>query len=99
MLRSCAVFNILIGTLAILTGSGISLLAIGLGGGWSFGALLEVSVICGPLIIAGALYASSGVALWRSFPGVTGKVLWLQGIAWVLCFAYCLMWFPVVRSS
>ena len=62
MLRTCAVFNILIGTLAILTGLGFSWLAIGLGGGWSFEALLEVSVVMGPLIIAGSLYATSGVA-------------------------------------
>jgi hypothetical protein len=93
MLRSCAVFNILIGTLAMLTGLGVSCLAIGLGGGYSFGAILEVLVFMGPLIIAGSLYVSSGVILWRSLPRVTGKVIWLQGTAWVLCLTYCLIWF------
>ena len=98
MLRICAVLNILIGSLAVLAGLGMSCLAIGLGGGGSFGAILEVLVFIGPLIIAGSLYALSGVILWRSLPMVAGKVIWLQGTAWVLCLTYCLIWFVTLKG-
>ena len=99
MLRFCAAFNVLVGAMATIFSVGLSLLAIGLGGGWSIDAFLEVLVVCGPLCFSGILYALSGVVLWRSLPAVTGKALYLQGIAWILCFAYCLIWFVILKGQ
>ncbi|MEY3395848.1 MAG: hypothetical protein RL346_2085 [Verrucomicrobiota bacterium] len=92
MLRFCAIFNILAGTLGVLFCIGFSMLAIGLGGSGSFslGNFLELVRLVGPIGIAGILYCWSGVALWRSLPDVHKKPLVLTGCAMGFCLAYCI---------
>ena len=99
MLRFCAAFNVLVGAVATVFSVGLSLLGIGLGGGWSIDAFLEVLLLFGPLCFSGILYALSGVMLWRSLPTVTGKAICFQGIAWILSFAYCLIWFVTLKGQ
>jgi len=83
--------NTLVGFLAVLFCFGIGILAIGLGGGLSLSAVLEASLVMGPLGIAGILYCWSGVVLWKSLPSVQGKSVGLIGIAWGFCLAYCIV--------
>jgi hypothetical protein len=92
MLHFCAAFNAIVGLLGVLFCVGFSLLAIGLGGGVSPSAVLEVSLVMGPMGIAGVLYCWSGVALWKSLPSVPRTTVVLIGIAWVLCLIYCTIW-------
>lgn len=99
MLRLCAVFNVLVGTLATVVSVGIGLFVAGWGADWSARIILEVLVILGPLCFSGILYISSGVALWRSHPAVKGRVLVYQGSAWLLCCAYCLIFFITIGGK
>jgi hypothetical protein len=101
MLRFCATFNVLVGAITTIFSVGLGLLAIGFAGGWSTSIedFLEVLVVCGPLCFSGILYALSGVVLWKSFPAVTGKAIYLQGIAWILCLVYCLIWFIRLKGK
>jgi hypothetical protein len=99
MLRFCSVFNILVGLIAVLFCIGLSMLAIGLGGGLSLDSLLQASLMMGPMGIAGILYAWSGVVLWKSLPSVRKKAVILTGTAWLFCLVYCLRWFSMLHGS
>jgi hypothetical protein len=70
LLRFCSVFNIIVGLIAVLFCVGLSMLAIGLGGGLSLDSLIQASLMMGPMGIAGILYVWSGVVLWESLPSV-----------------------------
>jgi hypothetical protein len=94
MLRFCAAFNVLVGAITTIFSVGLGPLVIHLGGPFR-----EVLVFFGLLCFSGILYALSGVVLWKSLPAVTGKVIYLQGIAWILCFAYCLIWFINLKGQ
>lgn len=99
MLRCCSVFNILVGLIAVLSCVGLSMLAIGLGGGLSLDSLLEASLMMGPMGIAGILYSWSGVVLWKSLPSVRKRTVILAGIAWLFCLVYCSRWFSMLHGN
>ena len=99
MLRFCSVFNILVGLIAVLFCVGLSMLAIGLGGGLSLDSLLQASLMMGPMGFAGILYAWSGLVLWQSLPAVRKKAVILAGSAWLFCLIYCLRWFAMLHGS
>lgn len=101
MLRFCAIFNILAGTLGVLFCIGFSMLAIGLSGSGSFSLrnVMELAQLVGPIGIAGVLYCWSGVALWRSLPSVRKNSLVLIGCAWGCCLAYCLQFIVMLNGQ
>lgn len=99
VLRFCSVFNILVGSFAVLFCVGLSMLAFGLGGGLTVDGLLEAGLVLGPMGIAGILYAWSGFVLWKSFPSVRNQAVLLAGTAWLLGLAYCARWYWMLHGS
>jgi hypothetical protein len=91
MLRVLAVLHVLAGASGIVFSVGISAFAAGFGNGWSIDGFFEVLAFFGPLGLAGLLYCLAGVALWRAFPAVKGKVLIHQSATWLLCLAQCVV--------
>jgi hypothetical protein len=101
MLKFCAIFNILAGTLGVLFCIGLSMLAIGLSGSGSFslGNSFELARMVGPIGIAGILYCWSGLALWRSLPSIHKKSLVLIGWALGFCLAYCIQFIVMLNGE
>jgi len=99
MLRICAIFNILAGTLGVLFCIGFSMLGFGLGASGSFSDILELARLVGPIGIAGILYCWSGVTLWRSLPSVHKKSVVLIGWALGFCLAYCIQFIVMLNGQ
>ena len=96
MIKTCAWFNIVVGSIATLGGLNLFFLGYGLAGS-SFRSFIWALIFFGPLFLAGLLYFSSGVILMRSLPSVSGKALIYQGLAVILGIGYCLGWMTVGR--
>jgi hypothetical protein len=80
MIKACAWFNIVAGTVVTLAASSFTFFILAFGG-FSFRAFIEAFEFGAPAILAGLLYVSSGVILLRSRSAVSGKGVIVLGLA------------------
>lgn len=101
MRRFCAVLNLAIGIAGAFGGFIITAMSIAFTGDAAqlSGAMIFQIMCVASLMLAGVLYACSGILLWKSDPVRLRKALRLQAIAIVLALVFCIFTFLGIKDQ